>query len=61
MEGQKNKQDNGYESSFSHAGMPDFRPIKAQIFSLFKAWAYTKEAPLKLQALFAGGMVAVTR
>jgi hypothetical protein len=37
MEGKKDKQDNGYESSFSHAGMPDFRPIKAQIFSLFKA------------------------
>jgi hypothetical protein len=60
MEGKKDKQDNSYGSSFSHAGMPDFRPIKAQIFSLFKALAYTKEAPLKLQALFVRGMVAVT-
>jgi hypothetical protein len=59
MEGKKDKQDNGYESSFFHAGMPDFRPIKAQIFSLFIACAYTKEATLKLQALFAGGRVAV--
>ena len=60
MEGKKDKQDNGYESSFFHAGLPDFRPIKSQIFSLFKACAYTKEAPLKLQALFAVGAVAVT-
>jgi hypothetical protein len=61
MEGKKDKQQNGDESSFVHANMPNSRTTKLQISSLFKVGPHTKEAALKLQALFMGGREAVMR
>lgn len=60
MEVKKNQQQNADESSFFHGDKPNARTIKAQIFSLFEAGGYTKEAALKLQALFTGDGAAVT-